>query len=152
MINSTSSNQMSLTNEAEKILASATFQQSLTLRKLLQFILKTTIEGNTLTLKEYTIGVYALGKTPDFDPQKDPIVRIHMYRLRKALEQYYLTEGRSSSTIISIPKGSYIPEFSKRTSENQNPSTGNIRKRISIAVLPFTCGENDDDCKFFSDG
>jgi TolB-like protein len=143
-------------NEAEIIFASSIFQQSPTLQKLLGFILKTAIEGNTITLKEYTIGVYALGKTPDFDPKKDPIVRIHMYRLRKALEQYYASEGSNRPKIISIPKGAYIPELIERIGVEKAaaapPKIEHFRKRISIAVLPFTCGENDDDCKFFSDG
>jgi TolB-like protein len=145
-----------LTKEAEIILSSSIFQQSPTLQKLLGFILKTAIEGNTITLKEYTIGVYALGKTPDFDPKKDPIVRIHMYRLRKALEQYYASEGSSRPNIISIPKGAYIPELIERHPGEQTEwaptSMGHVRKRISVAVLPFTCSENDEDCSFFSDG
>jgi tetratricopeptide (TPR) repeat protein len=52
---------------------------------------------------------------PSFDPQSDPIVRIEAGRVRRALERYYLTAGSSDPVVIRIPKGSYVPSFSRRT-------------------------------------
>ena len=62
-------------------------------------------------LKEYTIGVQALKKEADFNPQIDSIVRIHAGRLRRVLKEYYYEEGKDDPIVISIPKGSYAPNF-----------------------------------------
>ncbi len=53
----------------------------------------------------------AFDRSDDFDPQTDPIVRIEASRLRRALEHYYLTTGKSDPLRIGIPKGSYVATF-----------------------------------------
>jgi hypothetical protein len=39
-------------------------------------------------LKEYTIGVEALGKPTDYDPRLDPTVRVDISKLRAKLREY----------------------------------------------------------------
>lgn len=142
--------------QLKKILASEGFQVSTTLTCILGFLIDTTLDGKDHILKEYTIGVYALGKKSDFSPQKDPIIRIHVHRLRKVLANYYLKEGKDDELIITIPKGSYVPAFSLKSSEPdpdvEDRAFAGLRKRISVAVLPFSCAEYDSDCKYFADG
>ena len=53
----------------------------------------------------YTLGIDVFDRDVDFDPQVDPIVRIEAGRLRRALERYYLTEGKNDPIVIRIPKG-----------------------------------------------
>jgi len=58
------------------------------------------------------VALTAFDRSDDFDPQTDPIVRIEASRLRRALEHYYLTAGKSDPLRIGVPKGSYVATFS----------------------------------------
>ena len=98
-----------------RVLSSSQLSGSNVLSEFLNFIVRETIEGRGDELKEYTIGVHALKKEPDFNPQLDSIVRIHAGRLRRALKEYYYEEGSSDPISIIIPKGSYVPSFELRT-------------------------------------
>jgi Tol biopolymer transport system component len=97
----------------ERVLASRTFAASRRLIELLRFCVERTLEGSTDTLKESMIGVSVFGRSPDYDPKLDPIVRVHAGRLRTKLKLYYETEGMHSSILIVIPKGGYVPHFEK---------------------------------------
>ena len=35
--------------------------------------------------------------------------------MRRALERYYLTAGKSDPILITIPKGGYVPQFEQRS-------------------------------------
>lgn len=65
-------------------------------------------------LKEYTIGVEALGKPPGHDPRIDPTVRVEIAKLRKRLKDYYQGEGEKRPVHLEIPSGSYLPVFAHR--------------------------------------
>jgi len=80
-------------------------------RRFLSYIVEETLEGRAERIKAYNIALAALDRGDDFDPLTDPIVRIEASRLRRALEHYYLTVGKSDSIRIGIPKGSYVPTF-----------------------------------------
>src|ERR1700739_436320 len=95
--------------QVRKILQSATFRNATTLQQLLQFLATKSTTGSNDALKEYTIGVEALGRKQDFDPKIDPIVRVQSHRLRLKLKEYYEAEGRQDPIIIQIPKGHYLP-------------------------------------------
>ena len=97
--------------QVRRILQSTTFRNATTLQQLLQFLAAKTTTGSSDVLKEYTIGVEALGRKQDFDPKVDPIVRVQSHRLRLKLKEYYDTEGRHDPVLIQIPKGHYLPTF-----------------------------------------
>ena len=67
--------------------------------------------GRADRLKEYTIAVEALGRSNDFQPNENPIVRVQASRLRECLKEYYREEGREHPVQIRLPKGQYVPEF-----------------------------------------
>jgi adenylate cyclase len=54
------------------------------------------------------------GRGSDFDPATDPIVRMQAGRVRRSLERYYLTAGANDPLLISLPKGTYVPQFQLR--------------------------------------
>ena len=91
--------------QAEHILHSDTFRNADSLRRLLKFLADKLANGEADHLKEYTIGVDALGKPPTYDPRGDATVRIQVGRLRQKLADYYQTEGKDDPWIISLPKG-----------------------------------------------
>ena len=65
-------------------------------------------------LKEYTIGVEAFGRKPDFDPKTDTIVRVQTHRLRQKIKEYYQDEGVHDPGPGEIPRGHYHPIFGSR--------------------------------------
>lgn len=99
----------------DRVLASATLARSSQLREFLRFVGRGIIEGREDEIKEYVIGVEALGRGAQFDPSADPIVRVQAARLRQKLEEYYRREGCEDQVLITLPKGRYIPCFLKKT-------------------------------------
>jgi len=137
--------------ELEVVLASNIFSKSPNLAKILNFIGQKYLDGSESVLKEYNIAVEALGRSPDFDPKEDSIVRVEIHRLREKLKHYYETEGADRPFIIELRSGSYIPQFVRRSEINGNsphqPGPGASRqtagtqvasglKSESIAVIP----------------
>jgi TolB-like protein len=90
------------------------------LAKFLEFVVLEKLAGHEDEIKEYTIGVKALGRPFDFNPQLDAIVRIHAGRLRRIILQYYQGQGKEDPIQIIIPKGTYIPHFEVRNTEREN--------------------------------
>lgn len=115
------SNRDSILEQLSLILNSPRFSGSTVLSEFLAFIVHETLEKRGHVLKEYTIGVHALGKDVDFNPQLDSIVRIHAGRLRRALKEYYYEDGVNDSIVIAIPKGSYMPSFETRSTTAHDP-------------------------------
>jgi hypothetical protein len=69
------------------------------------------LAGEADQIKEYSIGVEVLGRAASFDPTSDAGARVEVHRLRRRLQQYYETEGRSRKLRIAIPVGHYVPAF-----------------------------------------
>ena len=73
-------------SEVNRILHSDTFRNADALRKLLKFLAERLAAGEADQLKEYTLGIDALGKPSTYDPRSDATVRIQVGRLRQKLE------------------------------------------------------------------
>lgn len=99
--------------ELQAVLASSLFVRTPSLVNLLSYICQKYFQGEADLLKEYTIGVEAFGRAPDFDKKEDSIVRVEIRRLREKLRQYYETEGANHSIRLTIPVGQYVPVFQK---------------------------------------
>src|SRR5579871_6674741 len=96
-----------LAAEVERILESDTFRNSEALRRLLRFLTDKRLAGEADQLKEYSVGIDALGKPSTYDPRHDSTVRIQMGRLRQKLADYYRTEGLNDALIVELPKGRF---------------------------------------------
>jgi hypothetical protein len=97
--------------ELRRIVNSSSFRDSYRLTSFLSFIVEMTLAGHGNKLKAYTIAVEALGRSADFDPQTDPIVRVEAVRMRQALGRYYSGIGRDDPLVIEVPRGGYVPAF-----------------------------------------
>jgi hypothetical protein len=97
-----------------RVLASPNFCTSPQLASFLRFVVEETLAGQADRIKGYSIAVGALGRSDNFDPQTNPIVRVEAGRLRRALERYYAGPGRHDDIVIEVPIGSYIPTFGRR--------------------------------------
>ena len=79
-----------------KILASSVFVNSPRMSRFLRFIVETTLDGKSESIKEYVIAVEVFEKAEDYDPQADSTVRTEASKLRARLARYYETEGREA--------------------------------------------------------
>src|SRR5215470_2590641 len=102
--------------ELEAVLASSLFVRTPSLANLLSYLCQKYFQGEADLLKEYTIGVEAFGRAPDFDKKEDSIVRVEIRRLREKLRQYYETEGADHPIRLTIPAGHDVPVFTKNGS------------------------------------
>jgi hypothetical protein len=98
----------------ERILNSRAMRGCNRLVQLLTFVVSSTLRGEATQLKETTIGVSVFGRSPDYDPKLDTIVRSQAWRLRAKLKKYYASEGADERIIIEIPVGHYVPTFHLR--------------------------------------
>lgn len=100
--------------EVETVLQSGLFAKAPRLREFFQYICERHFAGESELIKEYSIALEALGRSSDFDPKQDSIVRVEAHRLRKRLEEYYRGPGAVHQIHISIPNGQYRPRFTLR--------------------------------------
>ena len=95
----------------ERLLAWPDIARSPQLANFLRYIVDRRLSGDAQSIKAYSIAVDVFGRSPDFDPQADPIVRVQARRLRGLLDQYYRGPGADEPLRIELPIGRYVPEF-----------------------------------------
>lgn len=141
------------------ILKSNQFRGSERQKGFLKFVVAETLAGRGAQLKGYTIALAVYGRDESFDPQIDPIVRVEAGRLRRALEHYYLTDGKDDLIRIEIPKGAYVPTFQAMQTSSGEPETPARRQktrrlstRPSLAVLPLENMASAAEQDYFADG
>ena len=98
-----------------RILSSEQFRTAKRSGDLLRYLAEAVLTGRAGHLKEYTIGIEALGRSGSFDPRFDSTVRSEASRLRNRLALYYAGEGRDASVVISLPTGGYQLSFAPKT-------------------------------------
>jgi hypothetical protein len=97
--------------QLERLIASRRFASSHRCQLLLRHVVETTLSGDAESLKERTIGVETLKRSPDYDTNSDPAVRVAAGEVRKKLAQYYYEPGKQDRVRIELPVGSYVPVF-----------------------------------------
>jgi hypothetical protein len=97
--------------ELQEILASHHFCNSKRYPAMLKYVVENTLAGKSDHLKERTIGIEVFDRPPTYDTNSDTVVRYTAGEVRKRLLLYYSESGRNSGVKISLPAGSYIPEF-----------------------------------------
>jgi hypothetical protein len=107
--------------ELDRILGSSLFRTSHRCQALLRHVVEKSLAGETIALKERTLGIDVFGRTPDYDTNSDPIVRGTASEIRKKLAQYYQDPGHSRELRIELNRGGYIPEF-HRAPQNAVPA------------------------------
>jgi TolB-like protein len=105
----------------EKVLASPGFARNERLQKFLRFVVERNLSGRADEIKESVLAVEVFGRSANYDPKQDSIVRTEAARLRARLGEYYLGEGKTDQWMIELPKGGYVPLF------RPAPSLGNAQ-------------------------
>lgn len=103
--------------ELERVLASPQFCNSKRYPALLRFVVEKTLVGRSEDLKERTLGVEVFQRPPDYDTNADTVVRYTAGEVRKRLSLYYHENDPGDGVQISLPAGSYVPEFQKEIEE-----------------------------------
>jgi hypothetical protein len=95
----------------DKIIKGATFKGSHRSQDFLKYIVEQALHGNVAELRERSIGVALFGRPAAYDTADDAIVRVTASDVRKRLLQHYGNGGADSRVRITLPSGSYVPEF-----------------------------------------
>src|SRR5688572_14901956 len=80
-------------------------------KRFLHYVVTCALDGRADEIKETVIGCEVYGRSSDYDPRSDSIVRVEASRLRQKLRSYYENEGRATPIRIHLPSGSYVPQF-----------------------------------------
>jgi hypothetical protein len=130
------------------LVSSQVLHGSESLCKLLRYLAKHALDHPGVPIKEYQIATEVFGRSSDFDPQLDSMVRVQAGRLRGKLAEYYSTNGTDDGIAVELPKGTYVLAFHHHAAgrrahvnpptetEWQSPRAGyNQRKWIIAAGL-----------------
>jgi hypothetical protein len=121
------------------ILQSAPFRTSHQCQIFLTYIVERTLTGENNMLRERVIGTEVFGRSADYEPGEDPIVRIRAAEVRKRLAQYYQSSG-DCLVRIDMPPGSYRAIFQVNAAQvpaaaTQIPGKTSHFRLVAFAVL-----------------
>ena len=154
-----------ISSELIRIIESDGFTRSPRLCEFLRFVVEEELAGRGKRLNGTQIAIDVYGRDENFDPRTDPVVRTEAGRLRRALERYYLTDGRLNPLRIQVPKGGYRPVFeaapepdiadtAELPPEEEDPCAEilPIPSGPVIAVLPFRNLDGNAEQDYFAAG
>ncbi len=118
--------------QLERLLRNPHFSQSRRFPSFLRFVISQTLFGRPELLKERTLGIEIFGRDADYDTASDPIVRVTATEIRKRIAQYYQEPGHETELRLSLPSGSYVPQFHWPQAPKRNEST----ELTAVLTLP----------------
>jgi hypothetical protein len=87
----------------------------------LTWVVEHTLAGESDQLRERVIGTEVFGRSSDYEPSDDSIVRVRAAEVRKRLAQYYQSNGANELVRIDIPPGSYKAVFQWKADQPTTP-------------------------------
>ncbi len=138
--------------ELARVVESPAFRGSRRCCRFLEYSVHQVLKGCAQEgLKERTIGIEALQRSPDYDTGEDAIVRVTANEVRKRLAQYYQGAGSTANPVISLPPGSYaavfhwqdqpsIPTAPVLIPEQPRRSPSRLTVAIAMGLLVATAG------------
>lgn len=129
-------------DELQKIVTSSSFCNSRRYPALLRYVVEKTVAGDVEILKERTLGVEVFHRDLNYDTNADPVVRFTAGEVRKRLAQFYRDGNNQGPVEISLPVGSYVPQFHLR-STSQDP-LGDSQKSADGMALQHTGATTSD--------
>jgi hypothetical protein len=97
--------------ELAELLKTDYFANSKRYPALLLYVVEKTPEGRSEDLKERVLGIEVFQREPDYDTNSDTIVRVTAGEVRKRLAVIYHESEFEHAVQITLPTGSYVPEF-----------------------------------------
>lgn len=124
-------------NELTELLRSSHFSNSKRYPALLSYVVEKTLAGRSDELKERLLGVEVFHRPADYDSNNDTVVRVAAGEVRRRLALIYHESEAGHEIEITLPTGSYVPEFFRINSEelvvSPIPATPVIQQRIPLA-------------------
>ena len=99
--------------ELDRLLADPEFHCTDRNKSFLRFVAHALFKGRARASRPIRLPSTCSGVLSSFDPTTDPIVRIEATRLRACLSSYYDLHAKEGSVRIDLPKGRYVPVFSR---------------------------------------
>jgi hypothetical protein len=123
--------------QLERLLSNSHFNQSRRFPSFLRFVIDQTLLGQTDLLKERTLGIEIFGREADYDTASDPIVRVTATEIRKRIAQYYQEPGHEAELRVSLPSGSYVPQFHWPQPAKESAPASLVTAPVAIEPLPL---------------
>jgi hypothetical protein len=101
--------------QIDKLVNSHALHGSESLCKLLRYLAKHALDHPGSPIKEYQIATEVFGRSTDFDPQLDSMVRVQAGRLRVKLAEYYNSDGDADPIMVELPRGTYVLSLHHRS-------------------------------------
>ena len=106
-----------------RILASRHFAKAPLLSAFLSYVCQRSLREGASRISEQEIGTNVFGRELGYDSREDNIVRNYARQLRRRLDDYYATDGRSETRRIQIPKGGYVPLVLRNEDSSYNAAS-----------------------------
>lgn len=129
-------NEKSIRIALEDILQSPQLSGSARLQGFLTYVVEQSLLGHPEEIVGKIIAQDVYGRQPA--DGSDNIVRVDARRLRRALSDYYATQGSDDVVVIHIDSGGYVPrfEFREGDKDTQKPDKSRLAQlRIPIAAI-----------------
>jgi len=107
----TAEQEAAVKQELNALLSSEQFSGTTRCHDFLKFVVDSALAGEYENLTERVLGAELFGRPIDYETGSDAIVRVRANDVRRRLAEYYSASHPASAITISLPSGSYIPEF-----------------------------------------
>jgi hypothetical protein len=121
--------------QINRLVSSQALHSSESLCKLLRYLAKHAVEHPGTAIKEFQIATEVFGRSDDFDPQLDSMVRVQAGRLRSKLAEYYSSDGLEDAIVVELPKGTYVLSFHHRNHSAAKSPQGIANSAVSKEAL-----------------
>jgi len=132
--------QQLIRDELARILKSRHFSNSRRYPALLSYIVDKTLAGHTEELKERVLGVEVFHRRSNYDSDIDTVVRVAAGEVRRRLVLIYHESDGEHAVEISLPTGSYVPEFYRNRAPEallpSLPSEPELPHSLAPATVP----------------
>ncbi len=120
-----------VTHALEKIRTGASLTQNEL--RFLTYAVEETLAGRGEAISQKTVAENVFGRDIlQFEPRTHSIVRTTAVNLRNSLFAYYAGRGQSDPVVIELPKGTYVPQFTRRASLSPAASSKLWSARVAI--------------------
>jgi hypothetical protein len=107
-------------DELAKLLKTVHFANSKRYPALLIYVVEKTLAGKSDELKERILGIEVFHRSSDYDTNSDTVVRVAAGEVRKRLALVYHESESEHPIHITLPAGSYVPEFFRSDSHHKS--------------------------------
>lgn len=129
-LNSSEVSEAEVLEHLSSILQDRRFSSAERNASFLRYVVEKALAGKISEIKESVIAMEVYGRSSNYDPKSDSIVRVEATRLRQKLRSYYEEEGQAASIRFLIPSGTYVPRFER------NGDDGTLQSETSMLTLP----------------